>query len=247
MSIPSSRPDVLGADPAVAEPRPDEPRAAAVSAVHAEADRQTRAFAERTGIACPPGCGQCCLSPHVETTVADLLPLAEHVVQTGRADEILDRIDAAGAADDSRCALYDAGVDNPTRGRCSMYAHRPTLCRLFGFAGRRDADGRPEFSPCWIHGHIQPEQVRSARIEVRAGNIPLPLFTEATMRVNAAALNLDGRPQPINVALRRAIQSTGLSMALRGITVNDVTESRNDRGDDDLTPSTPHIPPSRAA
>jgi len=247
MSILSSRPDVLGINPAVVEPRPDEPRAAAVAAVHAAVDRRTRAFADATGIGCPPGCGQCCLSPNVETTVAELLPLAEHVVQTGRADEILDRIDTAAAAEDTRCVLFDADSDNPTRGRCSMYAHRPSLCRLFGFAGRRDADDRPEFSPCWIHGHTQPEQVAAARAEVHAGNIALPLFTEATMRVNAAAPNLDGRPQPINAALRRAIQSTGLSMALRSITVIDVMKGRSDRGDDDLTPPTPHIPPSRAA
>lgn len=236
MSILSSRPDVLGINPAVVEPRPDEPRAAAVAAVHAEADQQTRAFAERTGITCPPGCGQCCLSPHVETTVADLLPLAEHVVQTGRAEAILQRIEAAT---DPRCVLYDADPADPARGRCSMYALRPSICRLFGFAGRRDADGNPQFTACRIHRDTMPEVVAAAQQAVGERRIGLPIFADMTRAVTAAAPNSDGRPRPINDALRQAIHAVALTARLRQLT--------DDTGDDDLTPPTPRVPPRRKA
>ncbi len=211
--------------------------AQAVAAVHAKIEKRTAAFARATGLKCPPGCGQCCLSPDVETTVADLLPMAESIVARGRADEILARLDAAP---DARCILYDADPANPTRGQCSMYDVRPSICRLFGFAGRRDPDGNPELSACWIHGVTTPDVVAAARAAVSARRIALPIFADLAGQAPAAAPQHGGRLHPINESLRRAIQRVGLDSLLHSI-------SSGDDNDHDVTPPTPRVPPRRAA
>jgi len=215
--------------------------ARAVAAVHAKIEKRTATFARATGLKCPPGCGQCCLSPDVETTVADVLPMAEQIVARGRADEILARLEAAP---DTRCILYDADPENPTRGQCSMYDVRPSICRLFGFAGRRDPDGNPELSACWIHGVTIPDVVAEARAAVAERRIALPMFADLAGQAATAAPEHSGRLQPINDALLQAIQRVGLESTLRSMADAD---GNGDDNDHDLTPPTPRIPPRRAA
>lgn len=219
-------------------------RAAAVAEVHAEIDRRTAQFRAKTGVGCPEGCGVCCLSPNVETTVEDLLPLAEVIVQRGEAESIFDRLMLR--VGDRRCVFYEAEPGDPMRGRCTVYAQRPSICRLFGFAGRRDADGRPEFIACRIHTQSMPETVAAAVRAVRAGDVPLPIFSDLAGRI-AAAVPGANRLQPINDAMRDAIQWAALTARLTSIALGEGCDGDDDRDDDGGRPTTPRVPPRRAA
>lgn len=210
--------------------------AAAVAQVHAEIDLQTSRFAAQTGIACPSGCGQCCHSPQVEATVADMMPLASELVRQGMAAAVLDRL--VTRSDDPRCILFAVDAHDASRGRCTMYQWRPSICRLFGFAGRRDADGNPQFSACRVHAETMPSVVAAARQAVAARRISLPILSDLAAQVRAVAPEGPSRPLSINEALRAALQTAALQDWMRSLQGED---------DHDGDSPTPRIPPRRAA
>lgn len=200
-------------------------------------DDATSRFAAATGLRCPDGCGRCCLSPSVETTAGELAPLADEIVRRGAAGALLERLEASGGA--GCCVLYESDAADPARGRCSMYAWRPSICRLFGFAGRRDGDGRPRFRACRVHVETAPAVAAAAVETVERGDLALPMFSEHAAAVIAAA---DGssRLEPINVALHHAIERAALAARLG-------EAHQTDRDDEDDRPTTPRRPTRRAA
>ncbi len=210
--------------------------AAAVAQVHAEIDLQTSRFAAQTGIACPSGCGQCCHSPQVEATVADMMPLAIELVRRGVAAMVLDQLEAR--SDEPRCILFAADANDASRGRCTMYALRPSICRLFGYSGQRDADGNPQFSACRVHAESMPKIVAEARQAVVERRISLPILSDLAAQVRAVAPEGSSRPLSINEALRAALQTAALQVWMRSL-----------QGEDDYDGDspTPRIPPRRAA
>lgn len=172
----------------------------------AEVDFATQAVAERAGLACPGGCGRCCDNPDIWTTPAELVPLAVELVTRGAADEAYDRAQAA-----DRCVFLDSS--GPGLGRCSVYALRPMVCRLFGFAARRDKSGGLELAACAVHKQVAPEAVARARAIAAEGGAPV--FAEWQERVR----ELDGAAaelMPLNRALQVAIERVSLAMRLAG-------------------------------
>lgn len=177
------------------------------------ADVATRAFAARTGLACPPGCGACCLSPHVEASVAELRPLAAALVAQGRAEEVLARVAALEAAGEARCALYEPAPDDPRRGRCGAYELRPLVCRLYGFSARRDRAGAPELVACRTMRAAAPDAVARAAAAVAEA----PLMGDHAHALAADAPGEDGRRLPIDRALRRALEAALLRARLERV------------------------------
>jgi len=222
-----------------------DPREAAVRDVHTEADVQVEAFQAQTGIRCPDGCGCCCLSPHVEATAADALPLASEIVRRGHADLMIARLRETSGA---RCVLYSPHPSDESRGRCSMYEWRPTICRLYGFAGRRDRSGRAQFSACPVHAAALPDQIVAARESVARGDIPLPLFAEFSHLIASVCPGADPEPIPINDALRVAIEAVALRVRLQrsGAEPDGHADDSTDTDGDGTRPS-PLMPPRLAA
>lgn len=188
-------------------------------------ESETSAFAATTGLRCPDGCGKCCLSPDVETTAAEMLPMARALLDSGEAIAVLERIEQAEKRSDSRCVMFQPDPHDPVKGRCTAYETRPALCRLFGFSGRRRADGSQELSPCMVFSFTQPDELAAARAGVRSGEIPLPLMADLTSRAISAAPSASGRLRPINEALRAAVQRMGLVLRLEAETGMDRAEA----------------------
>lgn len=182
--------------------------ARSVALVHERLDASTRALREASGLACARGCGACCLSPEVETTVLELLPLALELLRRGELEAWSARLEATtpGAA----CVLYEPDPSDPRRGRCSAYAHRPSLCRLFGFAGRREKDGRARFMTCSLLRTDDPAAVARADALVRAG-FPVALYGDVARELSALSPDLGTRLEPINRALADALARVGLA------------------------------------
>lgn len=167
--------------------------------LYSEADTATAAVAAATGLVCPTGCARCCDSPHVHASVAEMMPIAEAALEAGQADTLWER---AAESEAAPCILLER--HGPGSGACSVYALRPIVCRLFGFAAVRGRAGLPELSVCAVHAAEQPEIATRARNLVTAG-LEAPLFVEmqersAELDPNAATLH------PINRALRLAIE-----------------------------------------
>ena len=204
-------------------------------------DAGTSAFAAATGLACPSGCGACCHSPEVESSVVDLLPAAFALFEGGRAESLLERL---GESPDERvCALYEPDAGDPLRGRCSLYEQRPSLCRLFGFTARRDRLGQPEFLGCREHGSSTPEAYARAVTRVASG-APVQMLADEVAAV-ASEAGPSAAALPINQALRAALERVGLQLAL---SASEVPLAALTAADDD-GPRHPNAPraPRRAA
>lgn len=179
--------------------------------VFREIDAAVEGFASRSGLRCPPGCGTCCLSPEVEATVPECLPLARELFDRGDGFDWIGRLESLKG---SRCALYAPEPGEARRGRCTVYAYRPSLCRLFGFAGRSEKTGRHVLSVCKTHRQECAGQVAEAEALVERNPDALPLFSDFSGRVESMSPAGGGR-LPINEAILRALEQVGLERELR--------------------------------
>lgn len=189
-----------------------------VQGVLGEIDLGTARFADASGLACPSGCGQCCENPAVETTVLECLPLAYWLLTRPEGpDEALARLELnRGGAGPHPCVFYAATPGSPAgfgQGRCTVYEHRPGLCRLFGFAARLDRRGLSEPVICRIHRQTLPEAVARAQTLADSG-APIPNFYEFATRFALLEPQLGTQQLPINEAIRQAIHKLGLWMTL---------------------------------
>jgi Fe-S-cluster containining protein len=175
-----------------------------------ELDRAVASFAHETGMHCPPGCGACCLSPHVEATVAEMLPLALRLFTEGQVENVLERLQESSAT----CAQYESTPGQPEKGRCRSYAQRPVLCRLFGYFGSRDKTGQPRYGACRVLQAAEAERIQRIEAELKNGTLELPFLTPAHERIAEIGGSLGVEMMPINRALTRAIEMIGLSQQL---------------------------------
>ena len=181
-------------------------------------DLAISAFAASTGLQCPPDCGRCCHSPEVEATPSELTPLARELVASGEGLAWLHVLeDVTASASSSRCVFFQPGVTEGS-GRCGVYAHRPATCRVFGFTGRLDSQGRAEFSGC---KHMNQRVVQDAADAVRVGRIAMPIAAEHARAIHSEADPLDAEPMNINVAALQALRRELFRSQMRQAAVED--------------------------
>ncbi len=178
-----------------------------MESLYGEIDRQVAAFQLATGLRCRPGCGHCCPGAPVQATVVEMLPAAAALIRARLADPWLDRLGGAGET----CAGFSTRRVAPGAGHCTLYSHRPAVCRLFGFAARQDRWGRRELSICRIIKADLPEAVAHA-VRGLDQQMPVPCLTAYQARI--FGLEPGARLMPINQALGRALQRCGLALTL---------------------------------
>jgi len=166
-------------------------------------DRQIEIFQAASGLHCPSGCGKCCENPEVETTPLQMLPLAMTLINQDQDSKWLEKVESLDYA--GACVFYERDPLIAGNGRCGVYAWRPALCRLFGFAAVRNKHGNSELAVCKIHKQTMPKALTTVPTNLA------PNFADFTMQL----ANLDpGQSQlmPINKALAIAIQKLGLAI-----------------------------------
>jgi len=176
-----------------------------VLSTYQEIDQQTARLGLAFGLRCPSLCGACCDSPKVEATVLETLPLAEEIYRRKEEKALLIALEKKRNQDDFKCVLYRANPGFPGIGRCSYYGFRPLVCRLFGFAFRRNKLGNLEFSACKVMKERPPEAVH----EVESGiseTLDAPVYQESFMRIASLDPGIGYRCLPINGALREALE-----------------------------------------
>jgi len=152
-------------------------------------DTLTSAFRASTGLSCTPGCGWCCETGDPEITVFEAMPLACTIVSN---PFLMERYNAyRGAGTRKPCFFHDASRDF----RCTAYAIRPMMCRMFGYAGVRDKNGAVRFKTC-------PKMRNSAR----PVTVPLiPVFQDLQLTVTSLAPSELARLLPFPDALSEAV------------------------------------------
>ena len=132
-------------------------------------DRQTAAFAGHTGLRCKPLCKDCCENPGIETTLAEVLPLAVWLWSQSKAQDALKSIE--GKDWGGLCIFYNPLLAKEGEGCCSVYPWRPGICRLFGFSGNKDKYGHLRLSACRVMKEFSPKTVAETNEGVAAGKL----------------------------------------------------------------------------
>ncbi|MFH1981798.1 MAG: YkgJ family cysteine cluster protein [Pseudomonadota bacterium] len=184
-----------------------EPIIDAVELLYLNIDRETAAFSAAAGIVCPEGCGRCCLSETVEASVLELMPMARALFRSGLIDLWVDAIFAAPSS--GPCSVFEMDAATRGNGRCRLYGWRPLICRMFGFATRRDKNGNPAFRACREIDALRPATA-SAAVAAVVGGLPVPLFASYHLQVASLHTSLGSPLMPINKAFQQAVNRYGL-------------------------------------
>ena len=177
-----------------------EEKVSAVERVFEVLDREIAVFQNWSGLYCPAGCGKCCFKPDIEATILEFLPFANYLHKNGSAVNWLERLQTTNS---TLCLIL-----NPTQvgqGLCSEYKYRGLICRLFGYSARTNKYGRKELVTCEIVKGEESFARTSSMIE--AGEKNITVMSQYYMQLHAIDIDLTRDFYPINVAIRKAIET----------------------------------------
>jgi len=168
-------------------------------------DKIIERFKRVTNISCPKRCSYCCRHWWVEATVLEVLPLAREIYARGQEEAIMKQIQEKQTREDTLCVLLLPESNKEVEGYCAYYAWRPLMCRLFGFAARKNKHGDLEFCSCRIIREVNPWSVKRAEMALQ-GKLKLPVYQEAFMEIASLDTSRGYRRLPINLAIKEAIE-----------------------------------------
>ncbi|HEY9044090.1 MAG TPA: YkgJ family cysteine cluster protein [Rheinheimera sp.] len=172
-----------------------------VEAVYGEIAETFSAYQQQRGLNCRSGCGECCLQPTIEATVLEMIPLALHLFDQGKAEQTLTQLEEL--TEPQGCFFYQKLSFDGKQGQCSVYQHRPSICRLFGASGYRDKQGKTALSACKVIKADQPTAYQQTLIAMESD--PPPMMIMAKEQVNELDYEMGKQQLPINEALRHAL------------------------------------------
>ncbi|MCK9459354.1 MAG: YkgJ family cysteine cluster protein [Proteobacteria bacterium] len=176
----------------------------AVERVFRALSRDVAAFQKAAGVSCIRGCGACCTPDRIEASTLELLPLAYHLHRQNCAVELLESLSSRDAG--KTCVFLDPAEDAAAPGRCTVYADRGLICRLFGFSGIVDRNGRTHYAACRVIKEHDKDRFLAVEDAVGEGLISIPVGPDYRMVLNAVDPSLMAY-HPINVAIRKAVEA----------------------------------------
>lgn len=180
-----------------------------VRRIYADVDREMRGFRKAAGLGCPGRCGHCCANSNVETTVLEMLPLAQELLRRGEAERWCQEADTKDFP--GQCVFYAPDENSPDQGRCRVYAWRPLICRMFGFTGNRDKYGRLRLVACRVMKQLSPHLLEEALGSVDAGKSRPPVMADFVMRASMVDPELSKDSLGINEAFQKAVERLWLA------------------------------------
>jgi uncharacterized protein len=174
----------------------------AVERVFESLDRKISKFQQSSGLFCLSPCGKCCHKPDIEATVLEFLPFAYHLHRIGKAEEWYDRL---GALSHTEICQILSPFANGSGGFCSEYPKRGLICRVFGFAARRDKLGNPTLVTCKEIKTSQADAYQRAEQAIQTGQ-EVPIISNFYARLSGIDPLLAEERWPINKAIYRALE-----------------------------------------
>lgn len=173
-----------------------------VEAVYGEIADTFSKYQQNQGLQCRSGCGECCLAPTIEATVLEMLPLALHLFDHGKAEHTLSQLEQL--TEPQGCFFYQKLSFDGKQGQCSVYQQRPSICRMFGASGSRDKTGQTSLSTCKIIKSDKAAQYQQSLIMLQSS--PPPLMMISKEQVNELDYQLGQTHYGINTALQLALE-----------------------------------------
>jgi Fe-S-cluster containining protein len=174
-----------------------------VEQLFARLESEINTFKSETKLQCFNGCGKCCTTPNIDASPLEFLPWALHLYIEGKA---VSTLEAIGTNTDKSCFLYHSNSSSDyTIGTCTDYHYRGLICRLFGFAGTKDKNGKSSLVTCSLIKENQQEIYNNTQEAINKG-LYIPLFTEYYMQLFQIDNRLAVIKVPINQAFKIAIE-----------------------------------------
>jgi Fe-S-cluster containining protein len=166
-------------------------------------DRAVKTFQQKTPLSCESGCGRCCLSPRVETTVLEMYPLADFLLKTGEAEKWYTV--AQDKLFQGPCIFYSPDALQPGKGRCQVYPFRPAICRLYGFSAFIDKYGAKRLATCVVIKNNMGRVMADIQKRIAQG-LKIPVMKDFSARFVQLHPMLGGQYRPINAAFKEAVE-----------------------------------------
>ena len=173
-----------------------------VEAVYGEMADTFSSYQQDSGLSCRSSCGECCTQPTIEATVLEMLPLALHLFDQGKAEQTLTQLEELPEV--SGCFFYQRLSFDGKQGQCTVYQQRPSICRVFGAAGYRDKMGKTSLSVCKTFKSDKAEKYQQHLIMLTEH--PPPMMMSAKEQVNELDYELGNKHYPLNQAMYLALE-----------------------------------------
>jgi len=182
----------------------------AITKTWQELDGVIAAYQKAAGYQCFSGCGACCKSPTVEATPLEclpaMLPIIVKILQNHSPEEAITKFRSMFATEQSKegiCNFFDFDTK-----KCTTYATRPTLCRLFAFSWIRSKDGTAKMVVCRKIKEAHRDQEPTAIVHLNSGagsqSFEAPELSAWVRRLGSIDPALGSAPRPINEAMEQA-------------------------------------------
>lgn len=162
-------------------------------------------YQKASELPCLEGCGKCCTNPEIEASPYEMLPLALKILDEGKLEEWLDRLENPLQ---DHCLLYQAHSADGNKGSCGSYQHRPTVCRMFGVSGYYTKHRQITLSICKLIKQKYPEQSQQQQTQVTEEKTPM--LVDWTYRLTQLDPQVIQNRMPINQALKKALEKVAL-------------------------------------
>jgi Fe-S-cluster containining protein len=170
----------------------------AVERIYAQIDKAGKKFLDATKVQCPSGCARCCHGKNVSASPLEFLPFAYKLYLNGTLD---DRYWDMKGLQQQRCFLVE-GETLESNGKCSEYAHRGVVCRLFGNGASVLKTGRKSYSACTIlKSQIADQEQFDLNLQKLA-----PVYSDYYMKLRAIDNQYGAMLFPINLAILKAME-----------------------------------------
>lgn len=149
-------------------------------------------FQKKSKLLCPAGCGKCCENPDIHCSPYELLPMAYHLLDTGKAEHFLE---LAKEKIGKSCLFL-------INDQCTHYNFRPYICRSFGVAARYNKS-EIELAIC----RVLKEKYKSDTIDIEnIDNQEIPFIEILRRQFESIDPVLSDKQLPINQALLEILE-----------------------------------------
>ena len=184
----------------------------AVERMYRDLEKDVQKFRNHSKINCVANCVKCCTTSRIETTALEFYPLAYHLYKTGKAEEILEKIEQDSS---SLCPVLNTLSTEETRPGCMFYEQRGLICRLFGDGYSVDKYGVKRLTTCRILKDEFPAMIENANKIIQTNIVGIK-SSDYYSKLQAIDFNEAHRLYPIKEAIRIAIETIVTNFYYKG-------------------------------
>ncbi len=175
------------------------------------------AWKSESSFSCLDECGDCCSHFEPDLLEAESLYLAAWILENDfhLAQELMEgRHISANNADG--CILFDPSSPY----HCTVYKGRCLICRLFGYAGDYDKEGRRRWRPCKFYPDdkllpFEHREYRGNELE-KISSVPVPVMSDFMGRALALSPDSSGHTEALRDAVVKALRRLMLIAYIKG-------------------------------